>query len=125
MFVRAGIPVSAHVNMDTAISRQGWVLSSINVYGHEQSWLTLLTTPLTSTSRATITATRFCRIRKHVLFCSFSAPIGFSWNGSQVSLCRRKTEDHRQTEEHVRGATVLKVNEENVEIFHAVLGKLL
>lgn len=56
--------------------------------------LTLATTALAKTATPTITATRYWATTKHLLFGSFSAPTGFSWNGSHVSL--------RQKHQHLR-----------------------
>lgn len=67
------------------------VLSS----SHQHVACTLEMTADVKTANPTTTATRYCASKKHLLFSSFSAPIGFSWNGSHVSL-RNKRAPHEE-----------------------------
>jgi len=48
--------------------------------------LTLETTALVKTNIPTMIATRYWATKRQCCFFSFSAPMGFSWNGSHVSL---------------------------------------
>lgn len=56
---------------------------------HERVRRTLEMTADVKTASPTTAATRYCASKKHLLFSSFSAPIGFSWNGSHVSLTHK------------------------------------
>lgn len=64
---------------------------------------TLATTALAKTAKPTITATRYWAIWKHLLLLSFSAPTGFSWNGSHVSLRHTCTQHFTKRTRSVSG----------------------